>query len=33
MTDSLILYVGMFCFALTVLGIALTIIEFKRMKT
>jgi len=33
MTDSLILYVGMFCFAMTVLGIALTIVEFKRMKT
>ncbi len=32
MTDSLILYAGMFCFALTVLGVALTMIEFKRMK-
>jgi hypothetical protein len=33
MTDSLILYVGMFCFALTVLGVVLTIVEFNRMKT
>ncbi len=32
MTDSLILYTGMFCFAMMALGIALTIAEFKRMK-
>ncbi len=31
MSDSLILYSGLFCFALTVLGIVLTIIEFKKM--
>ncbi len=31
MTDDLILYVGMFCFAMTVLGIALTVAEFKKM--
>ena len=31
MTASLILYVGMFCFALLVVGIALTVAEFKKM--
>lgn len=31
MTDSMILYAGMFCFAMIALGIALTIVEFNRM--
>ena len=32
MTDTLILIVGMVCFALTVLGVVLTIREFNRMQ-
>jgi len=31
MSDSAILYMGIICFALTAIGMALTIIEFKRM--
>jgi hypothetical protein len=31
MTDLPILYFGMFCFGLTVLGVVLTIREFKRL--
>jgi hypothetical protein len=31
MTDLPILYFGMFCFAMTVLGVVLTILEFKRL--
>lgn len=31
MTDDLILYVGMFCLAMTVLGVALTANEFRKM--
>lgn len=31
MTDTLILYVGMFCFAMTVLGIVITVSEFRKM--
>lgn len=31
MTDTTILYAGIFCFALMVLGLALTIREFKNM--
>ena len=31
MTETTILYAGMFCFALTFLGLVLTIREFKKM--
>lgn len=31
MTDLPILYFGMFCFGMTVLGVVLTIVEFKRL--
>jgi hypothetical protein len=31
MTDELILFVGMFCFAMTVVGIILTANEFRKM--
>ena len=31
MTDDLILFVGMFCFAMTVVGIFLTANEFRKM--
>jgi hypothetical protein len=31
MSDTTILYAGVFCFALTLLGLALTIHEFKKM--
>lgn len=30
MSDSTILYAGVFCFAMTLLGLALTIYEFRR---
>ena len=31
MTELPILYFGMFCFGMTVLGVVLTILEFKRL--
>ncbi len=31
MTEDIILYVGMFCFAMTVLGLFVTHNEFKKM--
>ncbi len=31
MTDLPILYFGMFCFGMTVLGVVLTILEFRRL--
>ena len=31
MTDLPLLYFGMFCFGMTVLGVALTILEFKKL--
>ncbi len=31
MSDTTLLYAGVFCFALTLLGLALTIHEFKKM--
>lgn len=31
MNDSTLLYAGMFCFVLTLLGLALTIYEFRKM--
>ena len=31
MGDSALLYWGMFCFSLTVVGMALTVYEFKKM--
>ena len=31
MNDSTLLYAGMFCFVLTLLGLALTAYEFKKM--
>ncbi len=31
MADSTLLYWGMFCFSLAVLGMALTVYEFKKM--
>ena len=31
MTDLPLLYFGMFCFGMTVLGVVLTILEFKKL--
>lgn len=31
MTDATLLYVGIFCFAMTLLGLALTMIEFRKL--
>lgn len=31
MSDSTILYAGVFCFTMTLLGLALTIFEFRRV--
>ncbi len=31
MTETTILYFGMFCFGMAVIGIILTILEFKRL--
>jgi hypothetical protein len=31
MTDDLIFYIGLFCFAMTVLGVVLTANEFRKM--
>jgi hypothetical protein len=31
MSDSTLLYMGMFCFALTLIGLVLTIHEFRKM--
>jgi hypothetical protein len=31
MTDNTLLYVGIFCFAMTVLGLVLTMIEFRKL--
>ena len=31
MNDTTLLYIGVFCFAMTLLGLALTILEFRRI--
>jgi hypothetical protein len=31
MTDLPLLYFGMFCFGMTVLGVVLTVLEFRRL--